>query len=61
MLDVVFNHTSEGDHQGLPLNFKGFDNAGYYRLMDNRKYYWNGTGCGNENEYRQPDDLKDDC
>ncbi len=54
MLDVVFNHTSEGDHQGLPLNFKGFDNAGYYRLMDNKKYYWNGTGCGNEMNTASP-------
>ncbi|MFZ5952711.1 MAG: alpha-amylase family glycosyl hydrolase, partial [Candidatus Rifleibacteriota bacterium] len=48
VMDVVFNHTSEGDHRGLPLNFKGLDNPGYYRLMDNKKYYWNGTGCGNE-------------
>ncbi len=48
IMDVVFNHTAEGDHRGLPLNFKGFDNPGYYRLMDNKKYYWNGTGCGNE-------------
>lgn len=48
IMDVVFNHTAEGDHRGLPLNFKGFDNPGYYRLMDDKKYYWNGTGCGNE-------------
>ncbi|GAB4269478.1 MAG: type I pullulanase [Candidatus Rifleibacteriota bacterium] len=48
IMDVVFNHTAEGDHRGVPLNFKGFDNPGYYRLMDNKKYYWNGTGCGNE-------------
>ncbi|NCB38706.1 MAG: hypothetical protein EOM80_08045 [Erysipelotrichia bacterium] len=54
VLDVVFNHTAEGDHQGLPLNFKGFDNPGYYRLMDNRKYYWNGTGCGNEMRTESP-------
>jgi pullulanase/glycogen debranching enzyme len=48
ILDVVYNHTAEGDHRGLPLNFKGFDNPGYYRLMDNKKFYWNGSGCGNE-------------
>ncbi|HNX74281.1 MAG TPA: alpha-amylase family glycosyl hydrolase [Candidatus Rifleibacterium sp.] len=55
ILDVVFNHTAEGDHQGLPLNFKGFDNGGYYRLMDdNRKFYWNGTGCGNEMRTENP-------
>lgn len=48
IMDVVFNHTAEGDHRGLPLNFKGLDNPAYYRLMDNKKYYWNGTGCGNE-------------
>ncbi len=55
ILDVVFNHTAEGDHQGVPLNFKGFDNGGYYRLMDNnRKFYWNGTGCGNEMRTENP-------
>ncbi len=48
IMDVVFNHTAEGNEQGLPLNFKGLDNGGYYRLMDNKKFYWNGTGCGNE-------------
>jgi pullulanase/glycogen debranching enzyme len=48
ILDVVFNHTAEGDHRGLPLNFKGLDNPGYYRLMDDKKFYWNGSGCGNE-------------
>lgn len=48
IMDVVYNHTSEGDHRGLPLNFKGFDNPGYYRLMADKKFYWNGTGCGNE-------------
>ncbi len=54
ILDVVFNHTAEGNHEGSPLNFKGFDNPGYYRLMDNRKYYWNGTGCGNEMRTENP-------
>ena len=55
ILDVVFNHTAEGNHEGLPLNFKGLDNAGYYRLMPNDKnYYWNGTGCGNEMHTESP-------
>jgi pullulanase/glycogen debranching enzyme len=54
VLDVVFNHTAEGNHEGLPLNFKGFDNPGYYRLMDDRRYYWNGTGCGNEMRTENP-------
>ncbi|MBU1108187.1 MAG: hypothetical protein KKB51_16060 [Candidatus Riflebacteria bacterium] len=54
VLDVVFNHTAEGDHRGLPINFKGFDNPGYYRLMDDRKFYWNGTGCGNEMRTESP-------
>lgn len=54
ILDVVYNHTAEGNHEGSPLNFKGFDNPGYYRLMDNRKYYWNGTGCGNEMRTENP-------
>ena len=48
IMDVVYNHTAEGDERGLPINFKGLDNPGYYRLTDNPKYYWNGTGCGNE-------------
>lgn len=54
VLDVVFNHTAEGNHEGLPLNFKGLDNGGYYRLMDDRRYYWNGTGCGNEMRTENP-------
>ncbi|EKD83912.1 MAG: hypothetical protein ACD_39C00374G0001, partial [uncultured bacterium] len=54
VLDVVFNHTAEGDHRGAALNFKGFDNPGYYRLMDDRKFYWNGTGCGNEMRTENP-------
>lgn len=54
VMDVVYNHTAEGNHEGQPLNFKGFDNPGYYRLMDNRKHYWNGTGCGNEMRTENP-------
>ncbi|PIP00457.1 glycogen debranching protein GlgX [Pleomorphomonas carboxyditropha] len=48
ILDVVYNHTCEGNHLGPMLSFKGIDNASYYRLLpDNRRYYDNLSGCGN--------------
>jgi glycogen operon protein len=48
VLDVVYNHTAEGNEQGATLSFKGIDNASYYRLMpDQRRYYINDTGTGN--------------
>ncbi len=48
ILDVVFNHTSEGNHQGPTINFKGFDNEIYYFLVPNDKqYYMDYSGCGN--------------
>ena len=48
ILDVVYNHTAEGNHMGPELSFKGIDNAAYYRLMpDNRRYYMDYTGTGN--------------
>lgn len=48
ILDVVYNHTCEGNHLGPTLSFKGIDNASYYRLLpDDRRYYDNLTGCGN--------------
>ncbi len=47
ILDVVYNHTAEGNHLGPTLNFKGIDNAGYYRLMDDKRYYMDYTGTGN--------------
>jgi isoamylase len=48
ILDVVFNHTAEGNEHGPTLSFKGIDNASYYRLMpDNKRYYINDTGTGN--------------
>jgi len=48
LLDVVYNHTAEGDQMGPTLSFKGIDNVSYYRLMPgNRRYYINDTGCGN--------------
>ena len=48
ILDVVYNHTAEGNEQGPTFNFKGIDNHEYYRLCSNPDFYWNGTGCGNE-------------
>ncbi len=48
ILDVVYNHTAEGNEKGPTLSFKGIDNASYYRLMpDNPRYYINDTGTGN--------------
>ena len=47
ILDVVFNHTAEGNESGPLLCFKGLDNSAYYRLMHDRRHYENLTGCGN--------------
>ncbi|MBC8159348.1 MAG: glycogen debranching protein GlgX [Rhodospirillales bacterium] len=48
ILDVVFNHSGEGDHLGPTLSFRGIDNACYYRLPpDQPRYYVNDAGCGN--------------
>ncbi len=48
ILDVVYNHTAEGNELGPTLSFRGIDNAAYYRLThDNRRYYKDYTGCGN--------------
>ena len=48
ILDVVYNHTAEGDQRGPTLCFRGLDNASYYRLTAGQpRYYVNDTGCGN--------------
>ena len=48
ILDVVYNHTAEGDQRGPTLSFRGLDNASYYRLTAGQsRYYVNDTGCGN--------------
>ena len=47
ILDVVFNHTAEGDHRGPMLSFRGIDNPSYYILEDGGARYANYTGCGN--------------
>jgi len=47
ILDVVFNHTAEGNHEGPTLSFKGLENRSYYILDSNPQYYQNFSGCGN--------------
>jgi glycogen operon protein len=47
ILDVVFNHSAEGDHNGPTLCFRGFDNAAYYILKQDLSHYANYSGCGN--------------
>jgi glycogen operon protein len=55
ILDVVYNHTAEGNHLGPTLCFRGIDNATYYRLMpDAPRYYRDYTGCGNTLNMRHP-------
>ncbi|HKL70740.1 glycogen debranching protein GlgX [Salibaculum sp.] len=54
ILDVVYNHTAEGDHRGPTLSFRGFDNASYYRLAENPRHYVNDTGCGNTLDLDHP-------
>ena len=47
ILDVVYNHTGEGNHMGPTLSFRGIDNASYYRLTEDKRYYMDYTGTGN--------------
>lgn len=55
ILDVVYNHTGEGNHFGPTLSLRGLDNAYYYRLMpDNNRYYQDFTGCGNTLNMQSP-------
>ena len=59
ILDVVYNHTAEGNHLGPMLSFKGIDNPAYYRLMpDNRRHYMDYTGTGNTLNMRHPHVLQ---
>jgi len=59
ILDVVYNHTAEGNHMGPMLSMKGIDNAAYYRLMpDNPRYYMDYTGTGNSLNMRHPHVLQ---
>jgi glycogen operon protein len=55
ILDVVYNHTGEGNHLGPTLSFRGIDNASYYRLVPNEpRYFEDYTGCGNTLNVRHP-------
>src|SRR5262249_12677187 len=55
ILDVVYNHTAEGNHLGPTLSFRGIDNASYYRLVANDpRYYMDYTGCGNTLQMQSP-------
>ena len=59
ILDVVYNHTSEGNGMGPMLSFKGIDNPTYYRLVeDDPRYYMDYTGTGNTLNARHPQTLK---
>ncbi|OYN90980.1 glycogen debranching protein GlgX [Parenemella sanctibonifatiensis] len=54
ILDVVYNHTGEGGHEGPTLSFRGIDHAGYYRLTDDLHNDYDVTGCGNSVDTSQP-------
>lgn len=59
ILDVVYNHTSEGNHLGPTLSFRGIDNITYYRLVEGQnRYYMDYTGTGNSLNIRHPEVLK---
>ena len=59
ILDVVYNHTGEGNHLGPTLSFKGLDNDAYYRLVDeDPRYYFDVTGTGNSLNARHPEALR---
>ncbi|MBB5119188.1 glycogen debranching protein [Streptomyces eurocidicus] len=58
ILDVVYNHTAEGSHLGPTLSFRGLDNASYYRLAEDPRYYTDTTGTGNSLLMRSPHVLQ---
>ncbi len=58
ILDVVYNHTGEGNHLGPTLSFRGIDNASYYRLTEDKRYYMDYTGTGNTLNARLPSVLR---
>jgi len=59
ILDVVYNHTAEGNHLGPTLSLKAIDNASYYRLVaEDQRYYMDFTGCGNTLNMRSPQVLQ---
>ncbi|WP_225849353.1 glycogen debranching protein GlgX [Streptomyces sp. HPF1205] len=58
ILDVVYNHTAEGSHLGPTLSLRGIDNASYYRLAGDKRYYMDTTGTGNSLLMRSPHVLQ---
>ncbi len=59
ILDVVYNHTAEGNHMGPTISFRGIDNAAYYRLVeDDESFYMDYTGTGNSLNVRHPHSLQ---
>jgi glycogen operon protein len=54
ILDVVYNHTAEGNHEGPTLSFRGFENDAYYMLQKNKSLYADYTGCGNTLDASNP-------
>jgi isoamylase len=59
ILDVVYNHTAEGNHLGPTLSLRGIDNVAYYRLVpEDRRYYLDFTGCGNTLNMQSPQVLQ---
>jgi isoamylase len=59
ILDVVYNHTAEGNHMGPTLSFRGVDNKAYYRLVDgDEKHYYDTTGTGNSLNVRHHESLR---
>ena len=59
ILDVVYNHSAEGNHLGPVLSWKGYDNPAYYKLVgDNQRYYMDYTGTGNTFNVRSPQVLQ---
>jgi glycogen operon protein len=59
ILDVVYNHTAEGDHLGPTLSMRGLDNLSYYHLVeDDKHHYMNYTGCGNSINAANPDTMR---
>ncbi len=58
IMDVVYNHTAEGNQMGPTLSFRGIDNAAYYRLTDDKRYYMDYTGTGNTLNAMMPHVLR---
>jgi isoamylase len=58
ILDVVYNHTAEGNERGPTLSFKGIDNASYYRLQEDKRFYINDTGTGNTLNLSHPNVME---